>query len=115
MAATIVLELGLTEAYSSEFTVIAGQLLTVSIFNNNGATIPNGFQLWLQRKTANNHFLNITTLDYGQIALRYNIIAFVINGEGTYRVYRPNLTSVASLNGMAIGVQVGWAALKIIQ
>lgn len=102
MAAKI-LDPGLTEEVSSEFTVGDAEQIFIGVFTESGGDLPAGPVLRLQRADINGNFISVSTAGLGLIHLSKNCQQVTITSPGVYRVLRPDISAW----GVAVGVQHG--------
>lgn len=92
-----------TPANSSPITVTDTTPKLITIYTDSGVEIPYGVTLVLERLTVAGNYEDVSTAQYGRITLSKDNKSIVINGIGTYRVARPDITAF----GVNVGVQEG--------
>lgn len=103
--ATSILTPALTEGYSSDININSGDHVTISIYPESGSIIEPGFYLTLERQNINGDYYKVTTSDMSAIQLKRDCNTIILVGEGTYRIFRPNLEELGIT--IPIGVQIG--------
>lgn len=92
-----------TPANSSPIVVTENSSKLITIYTDNGTELPYGVTLVLERLTVAGNYEDVSTAQYGRIVLTKDNKSILINGVGTYRVARPDITAF----GVNVGVQEG--------
>lgn len=101
--ATSILQPSTIEGASANIIVTEGNSKLISLYTDTGDDIPYGVVLKLQRLTVAGYFENVSTTLHGPVLLKKDNKTVIINGVGTYRVYRPDISEF----GVNVGVQEG--------
>lgn len=101
--ATSILEAGLTEGFSDEFTIADGECVLVSVYNPDGANVPAGPVLTIQRADINGNFITLATVAYSAIRFDTNMQQVTLSMPGTYRVARPDISAWNFEIGISLG------------
>jgi hypothetical protein len=102
--ATSILELGLTEENSAEFTVEDCKFAILSVFTEDGSDMPIGPVLIVQRQDINGNFISLATVGNGNVFLMAGSQQAAIRLPGTYRVHRPDISVWNAPIGVSLGV-----------
>lgn len=88
-----VLAPGKTRTFSDEIQIAEGTLVLVSVYTATGKDLSFGPILTLQFKDINDSFVSVKTPKLGEITFSSNCQHVILGTPGTYRVYRPDLSS----------------------
>lgn len=99
--ATEILSLGQTTLASSEI-IVDGVAKVVCLKYDNTIDISKDIRLSVQIKNNNNQFQNLFSLDRGQVCLGIKNMCVTLTENGTYRIYRKDIT----VHGINLGAEL---------